>query len=110
MFLIDDEFKPNTPTQNLLKYLTGFGIALVAFDFGCSWLRSYVLPPRIKLPYVLRPWAAEDEFYDQDERFIEVFLDQPGDFGHATEAGFDPEKDYEIRPNNSFRPEAFFND
>jgi hypothetical protein len=78
MFLLEPDSKPPTPTQNWLQYLAGFGLALAIFDYGASYLKSYILPPRIKLPYPLREWAAEDEFYQQDEQYITVYFDPTG--------------------------------
>ena len=61
MFLLDDDFKPQTPTQQIITYICGFGLLAIGFEISNSYLRKYLLPERIRLPYALKEWSAEDE-------------------------------------------------
>lgn len=73
MFLLDPDSKaPASPTTNFFSYLAGFSLALAAFDYTATFLRSYLLRPRFRLPYALREWSADDEFYIEDEKYINL--------------------------------------
>ena len=74
MFLLGDDTKPNPNpnSRSFFNYIAGFGLTMVVFDLATTWLRGYLMRPRYMLPYALREWAADDEFYAEDEHYIKI--------------------------------------